>query len=118
MHEAPCGLVVADAGEERAQLGRLDRTERQRVDPHAAAPEAYAQVRESCRTPALATEYAICELAAPITARNDAVLMIDPPGGALSNRCGTTCLQQRNVVVRLAARTGLLAWADSRSVLQ
>jgi hypothetical protein len=54
-------------------------------------------------TPPFDAVYDTCEVAAPITATNEAVLMIDP----LPCRCmwGMACLQHRNTDVRLTSCT-------------
>src|SRR3954453_20244164 len=54
-------------------------------------------------TPPLEAVYEICEVAAPITATNDAVLITLPPPD--SSRCGMPCLQQRNTLFRFTSCT-------------
>src|SRR6476469_5116809 len=54
-------------------------------------------------TPPLDAEYEICDVAAPITATNDAVLMIEPL--PCSSMYGSAALQHRYTDVRLTSWT-------------
>ena len=54
-------------------------------------------------TPPLLAVYAICEVAAPTTATNDAVLMIEPPPA--SSMAGMPYLQPRNTPLRFTLMT-------------
>jgi hypothetical protein len=52
-----------------------------------------ASSRERASTAPFDAVYEICEVAAPISATNEATLMTEPP--PRSKRCGMPCLQQR-----------------------
>ena len=69
--------------------------------------------RDIDSTPPFDAVYEICEVAAPITATKDAVLITDPPPA--SSRCGMPCLQQRNTDLRFTSCTRCQASSEVSS---
>src|SRR3954453_5935045 len=61
-------------------------------------------------TPPFDAVYETCEVAAPMTATNDAVLITEPPPP--SSRCGIPCLQHRKTDLRLTSCTRCHASSD------